>query len=353
MTTLMAPKILVVDDEMELERLIRQRFRKQIQAQELDFLFATDGNAALDYLQERQVDMVLTDLNMPQMDGFTFLGQLPAVDQALRAVVVSAYSDMPNIRRAMNKGAFDFLTKPIDFRDLEITIWKTLEEVRQVRQARQQMQQAQQQLLQAAYHDALTGLSNRNGLLQRLTQLEQSRAQINAQIDSQYSQEQCSQEQCSQEQCSQEQCSQELHVQPLYALLFIDLDGFKAINDSFSHSMGDLLLQCAAQRIKGCLREADSVARLGGDEFAVVLIGLLDQAEAVTVAQRIQEQFKTPFKLGDIEVRIGASIGLALNQGQGNQTPADLLHNADVAMYCAKTQRQGNLKVFHSTMQMP
>lgn len=326
----MAPKILVVDDEMELERLIRQRFRKQIQAQELDFLFATDGNAALDYLQEGQVDMVLTDLNMPQMDGFTFLSRLPAVDQALRAVVVSAYSDMPNIRRAMNKGAFDFLTKPIDFRDLEITIWKTLEEVRQVRQARQQIQQAQQQLLQAAYQDALTGLSNRNGLLQRLTQLEQS-CSHSSQINSQDS----------------------LHAQPLYALLFIDLDGFKAINDSFSHSMGDLLLQCAAQRMKGCLREADSVARLGGDEFAVVLVGLLDQAEAVTVAQRIQEQFSAPFKLGDIEVRIGASIGLALNQGQGNQTPADLLHNADVAMYCAKTQRQGKLKVFHPTMQMP
>jgi DNA-binding NtrC family response regulator len=121
-------KILVVDDEVDLERLIRQRFRKKIQAKEIDFLFATDGREALDRLQaDAQVDMVLTDINMPQMDGLTLLARLAEIDKTLKAVVISAYGDLPNIRKAMNRGAFDFLTKPIDFRDLELTIQKTLE----------------------------------------------------------------------------------------------------------------------------------------------------------------------------------------------------------------------------------
>ena len=167
-------RILVVDDEIELERLIRQRFRKKIQAKELDFLFATNGIEALVRIQANpQVDMVLTDINMPQMDGLVLLSQLSNIDHTLRAVVMSAYSDLSNIRKAMNRGAFDFLTKPIDFQDLELTIQKTIAFVQQIRQKQQQLQQAQQQLLRAAYHDALTGLPNRSWFINHLSQLIQ------------------------------------------------------------------------------------------------------------------------------------------------------------------------------------
>jgi signal transduction histidine kinase len=138
--------ILVVDDEIELERLIKQRLRKQIKAQEFEFLFAHDGKEALDILQnQRQIDLILADINMPEMDGLTLLELLPQVDSTLKAVVMSAYGDIQNIRKAMNGGAFDFLTKPIDFQDLEITIKKTLNFVRQTREQRHQLQQAQLQ----------------------------------------------------------------------------------------------------------------------------------------------------------------------------------------------------------------
>jgi Response regulator containing CheY-like receiver domain and AraC-type DNA-binding domain len=106
----MAPaKILIVDDEIELERLIKQRFRKKIVAQELDFVFAHNGAEALEKLKaEHPIDLILTDINMPGMDGLTLLSKILEVDQNLKTVVVSAYGDLPNIRTAMNRGAFDF-----------------------------------------------------------------------------------------------------------------------------------------------------------------------------------------------------------------------------------------------------
>ena len=129
-------KILVVDDEPDLELLIRQKFRRQIRARELDFLFAGDGHEALKRLAEEQdVDMLLSDINMPRMDGLTLLGEVRSLDRLLKVVIVSAYGDIKNIRTAMNRGAFDFLTKPIDFSDLEATIKKTHDELALLRQA--------------------------------------------------------------------------------------------------------------------------------------------------------------------------------------------------------------------------
>jgi two-component system, NtrC family, sensor kinase len=146
---MMPAKILVVDDEVDLERLLKMRFRKQIKAQEIEFVFAHNGQEALEILSiDRQIDMVLTDLNMPEMDGLTFLRKLSEVDPNLKAVVLSAYGDMNNIRKAMNTGAFDFLTKPINFDDLLITINKTVKYVKQLRETLAQLQQAQLQLIQ-------------------------------------------------------------------------------------------------------------------------------------------------------------------------------------------------------------
>ncbi len=129
-------KILVVDDEPDLELLIRQKFRKRIRSEELDFSFAGDGLEALKVLQNgSEIDIVLTDINMPRMDGLSLLGKIQELDRVLKVVIVSAYGDMDNIRTAMNRGAFDFITKPINFDDLEITIHKTHQELEELRKA--------------------------------------------------------------------------------------------------------------------------------------------------------------------------------------------------------------------------
>ncbi|HEY9853948.1 MAG TPA: ATP-binding protein [Leptolyngbyaceae cyanobacterium] len=152
----MTARILVVDDELPIERLICQQFRKKIKAKELEFVFAHNGLEALDKLRaDGQIDMVLTDINMPEMDGLTLLEKLKELELNVKAVVVTAYSDMENIRKAMNHNAFDFLMKPINFEDLEVTINRTLETVRQIKETQHQLQQIQTQLVQKEKMSAL------------------------------------------------------------------------------------------------------------------------------------------------------------------------------------------------------
>src|SRR4051795_5532530 len=127
-------KILAVDDEADFEQLIRQRFRRQIRAQEFEFRFAHHGEEALSVLErEPDVELMLLDINMPVMDGLTLLSELRARQSPVRAIIVSAYGDMTNIRTAMNRGAFDFVTKPVDLNDLEVTMRKTLDEIARIR----------------------------------------------------------------------------------------------------------------------------------------------------------------------------------------------------------------------------
>lgn len=126
--------ILVVDDETDLEMLIKQKFRKQIRENRYHFVFAINGNDALMKIQENpDIDIVLSDINMPEMDGLTLLTKLSEISPLIKSVIVSAYGDMDNIRTAMNRGAFDFVTKPVNFDDLELTMNKTMEHVTQLR----------------------------------------------------------------------------------------------------------------------------------------------------------------------------------------------------------------------------
>jgi adenylate cyclase len=140
----MTATILVVDDESDLETLVQQRFRRQIRGGEFGFCFAHDGVEALDMIAGgKDVDMVLSDINMPRMDGLTLLQKIQETDDPLSTVIVSAYGDMANIRTAMNRGAFDFITKPIDFGDLETTIRKTLAHIERLREARRRLAEAE------------------------------------------------------------------------------------------------------------------------------------------------------------------------------------------------------------------
>jgi len=139
-----AARILVVDDEPDVEALVTQKFRRQMRKGEMDFIFAHDGQHALDLLAaDAGIDMVLSDINMPRMDGLTLLDRLNELHNDLKTVIVSAYGDMGNIRTAMNRGAFDFVTKPIEFDDLETTITKTLEHLNLFRLLKAEKAQAE------------------------------------------------------------------------------------------------------------------------------------------------------------------------------------------------------------------
>jgi adenylate cyclase len=138
----MMAKILVADDEADLEVLIKQKFRQKIRERKYEFIFAINGRDALDKIQQHpDVDMLLCDINMPEMDGLTLLSRLNISNPLIKSVIVSAYGDMDNIRTAMNRGAFDFITKPINFEDLTATMEKTLLQVAQIRETLRAIQE--------------------------------------------------------------------------------------------------------------------------------------------------------------------------------------------------------------------
>ncbi len=131
-------KILVVDDEPDLQILMLQKFRQKVRSKEYEFLFAEDGSQALESIQNnKEISLVLSDINMPKMDGLTLLNELQNLERPdIKTIMVSAYGDMENIRTAMNRGAYDFVTKPIDFTDMEATIEKTLREIERIHKSR-------------------------------------------------------------------------------------------------------------------------------------------------------------------------------------------------------------------------
>ncbi|PDT90343.1 adenylate/guanylate cyclase domain-containing response regulator [Bradyrhizobium sp. Y36] len=140
----MTATILFVDDEPDLEALVLQKFRRQIREGQLALVFARDGLEALESLEQNpQVDMVVSDINMPRMDGLSLLAKLQEAEDKKSTIIVSAYGDMSNIRTAMNRGAFDFLTKPIDFADLEATIGKTIRHIEMLRDVRRRQAEAE------------------------------------------------------------------------------------------------------------------------------------------------------------------------------------------------------------------
>lgn len=181
----MAEKILIVDDEPDLELLINQRFRKQIKEGIFYFVFAANGKEALSTLeQDPSIGLVMTDINMPEMDGLTLLEKIKSFPRPIKAVVVSAYGDLQNIRTAMNRGAFDFVTKPLDFSDFEITINKTLDELRFIteslavreqlekekleREKAEQREKMEQQFLANMSHEIRTPLNAISGMTRLL-----------------------------------------------------------------------------------------------------------------------------------------------------------------------------------------
>jgi diguanylate cyclase (GGDEF)-like protein/PAS domain S-box-containing protein len=173
----------------------------------------------------------------------------------------------------------------------------------------------EQQLLHQAFHDGLTGLPNRALFMDRLEHALARRPREDETI----------------------------------AVIFLDLDNFKVINDSLGHRAGDQLLLTMAERLQHCVREGDTVARLGGDEFTVLLEPLADVTDAILVAERIAEQSLTLYTIGDRDVSVTASIGIAL-PGDENETADDLLRNADIAMYEAKQRGKAQYQVFATPM---
>lgn len=280
---------------------------------------ATNGNDALTLILKHDFALVLLDVQMPGMDGFETakLMRLNAKTKQIPIIFVTAISkDQQYVFQGYQSGAVDYLPKPIDPIILQskvnifLEMWRNREELAT---ALAEVQALSKQLEYQAQYDALTGLPNRLLFRDRLKQavLMSIRNGSNG------------------------------------ALMFIDLDKFKPINDSLGHDAGDQLLIQVAQRLTQGLRATDTVARLGGDEFTVILQNLEDESAAHKIARTLLDRLEQPFELGSHQVSISASIGIAFFP-KDSQEDSELIINADTAMYQAKHAGRSTYRCFES-----
>ena len=308
--------VLVVDDEFEIQRLFKQIFRKRIRNGELSFQFAQNGVEALEILREsNSIDMILTDIQMPKMDGLTLLTNLAEFECPLKAVVISAFGDMKNIRTAMNRGAFDFLMKPIDFEDLEITINKTLAFVHDLRAQKQKLQSTLDRLHSLVFYDQLTGLSNRYGLLQKIAKsIELKRTKG---ID--------------------------------FAVLKLDVERYPIIKSGFGHTLSDRLLVEIARRLGDWDISSKVVARLESNEFAILLQDVKNLSVIENYIEQLHHLFNLPVQLDEITVSSKTHIGAVTSDLEDSQ-PEDYLRAADTAFDYARNDRERTI-FFDNSMQ--
>lgn len=296
---------------------------------------AINGQMALTVAKAAQPDLILLDIKMPEMDGYEVCKRLKAIPETreIPIIFLSALDEPVDKVKAFEVGGVDYISKPFHVEEIIARITNHLDlqaaknEIQQlnnqlelrVRQRTAQLeheiaerQQAQEKLLHLALHDALTDLPNRAWFMKRLGQtIHRSKQQPSCQ----------------------------------YAVLFLDCDRFKMVNDSFGHLAGDQLLIAVARRLESCLHPVDTLSRFGGDEFALLIEGLSSLEDAIEVAQNIQQEISSPFNIRDRKVFINASIGIVLGSRDYEQ-PEHLLRDADTAMYRAKELGKGRYQVF-------
>ncbi len=315
----MTAHILVVDDEPTIERLFRQLFRKRTRTGQWELYFAQNGVEALAKLAELpHVDLVVTDINMPEMDGLTLLAELQKQeDSSLKAVVISAYGDLQKVRLAMNRGAFDFLTKPIDAQDVEHTIERTLKAVAEQRRNREELARAQAALAYDALHDKLTGLPNRTGFMQELQQeIQRCRETPN-------------------------------HT---YAVLFVELQRLNAIADNFGFLMADAVVAVAAQRLRECTFHGGTAACFGTGSFTVLLSGSEAVNQISSFVKTLQQTLDAPYEIEGYRLSVRTTIGVSLGS-IGYETPEQVLASVNTAMFYAKRNLKRRYEVFTPAMQ--
>lgn len=275
-----------------------------------------DPFAVCEMHRAHDYDLILLDLQMPGMDGFEVMQGLQEMQTGgyLPILVITA---QPNHKlRALSSGAKDFIAKPFDVVEVKTRIHNMLE----VRLLYKQLEEAVSTLKSYALHDPLTKLPNRRLLMDRLSQ---------ARLASSRSMHHC-------------------------ALMFLDVDHFKQVNDTLGHDMGDALLQQISARLLASAREGDSVARFGGDEFVVLLDGISCQPKEAAhqtelIALKMLDALRRPYQLGAHAYDASLSMGVVIFRGE-REAPGDLLKKADQAMYQAKSDGRNNVRFFEQAM---
>lgn len=295
--------ILIVDDQEANVQLLEQMLRE---AGYRCITSTMDPHAVCVLHHANRYDLILLDLQMPGMDGFQVMEGLKEIetDGYLPVLVITA---QPGHKlRALAAGAKDFISKPFDLVEARTRIYNMLE----VRLLYKQLEQYSRALESQALHDALTGLPNRRLLIDRLL-LAIAHARRNTST---------------------------------MAVMFLDLDGFKQINDTLGHDAGDTLLRMVADRLVAAVREVDTVARLGGDEFVIGLWELSHADDVAKLVSKVIQAVSQPYRIQGRDVHMTASAGIGIYPLHGEEVET-LMKNADLALYEAKRAGKNDYRI--------
>jgi diguanylate cyclase (GGDEF)-like protein len=303
--------ILLVDDRGE--NLIA--LGEVLQPMGQNLVLARSGDEALKWLLSVDFACILLDVKMPGLDGFATAAHIKQREKTRHIPIIfltALTHDHQQALRGYSAGAVDFLSKPFDPWVLRSKVAVFVD----LYLERNRAQVAERALLHQAFHDALTGLPNRALFEDRLGQAlaRRERRRLEA------------------------------------AVLFLDIDRFKWVNDSLGHAAGDELIVAVADRLQAVVRPGDTVARFGGDEFVVLCEELHTAGEALLVADRLRGVLDAPFQLQGREIRLTASVGIALASTSTHDTPDALLRDADAAMYRAKDGGRDRIELFDDEM---
>jgi diguanylate cyclase (GGDEF)-like protein len=304
-----AGRVLIVDDLEDNRAVLGRRLRNR----GFDVVYAQCGEEALCCVRKQEFDAVLLDVMMPGLDGNETLSKIREEFSAaaLPVIMVTAKARTDDMVESLTRGANDYVTKPIDF---SIALARINNQV-SMRRARSELERSQQKIAFLAQHDLLTALPNRYTFDQRLQALLEQTAERGTEL----------------------------------SLLFVDLDGFKHINDTLGHTVGDELLKIVAQKICCVLGPDEFCARLGGDEFAVIHLSEDGRISARALAQNLIAAVGGGHNIAGRQIFVEASIGVATTR-RGEQDAATLLRHADLALYRAKNDGRGAFRFFEAEM---
>ena len=311
---LLSASILIVDDQASNVQLLQELLASEGYTRVSATMVPQDVCALH---RQHRYDLILLDLQMPGMDGFEVMMGLNAIETEAYAPVLAITAQPGYKLRALASGAKDFISKPYDLIEVKTRIRNMLE----LRLMYKKLIATNRELETLALQDALTGVANRRLLMDRLEHAMRNSARTG------------------------DHC----------ALMFMDLDHFKALNDSYGHDAGDHVLRQAAARLQVCVREGDTVARLGGDEFVVLLEGLSGNAKDAAIQARgitakILAAFATDFQFEGVSCASTFSIGAVVFRGS-IQPIHQLLKKADLAMYDAKAASRNTVRFYDPSMQ--
>lgn len=287
--------ILVVDDSVDNAKMLVEALKV---FGFLNVYWTSDSREVYGLHAKKDFDLILLDMHMPHLNGLQIMEQLKEIEQEKYLPVLAITGDSEFKIAALQAGARDFLMKPFDIIELDARVRNMLE-VRLLYNAVQEQSRIQREL---AMHDALTGLPNRRLLLDRMQTMMQHARRSRQHL----------------------------------AVLYLDLDGFKPVNDKLGHQAGDELLKMVAQRLLHTVRREDTVSRLGGDEFVLLLSDIANIASVERLAGKVIRYLASPFIVHDRPVNISASVGIAIFSHDSNADCEALIADADKAMYQAK-----------------